>query len=249
MSEPHRETIDIEALAGEYVLGLLDPAAAAELEARMETEPALKAAVGRARERFLEIDLSARPAPVPHDMWERISRELDAKPATTGADNVVSLDARRRNSARAGASSGFWRGFAAAAAAAAVLAVAGIGTWSRLVGPAQPQLIVVLLDQQAQPAAIVEALAGDTVRVTPLGNIAVPAGRAIEVWTLPDPQRGPVSLGLLNGARLTTLKGRPLPPPRPDQLYEITLEPATGSPTGRPTGPILGKGFAKVPSI
>ena len=33
-----------------------------------------------------------------------------------------------------------------------------------------------------------------------------------------------------------------LPPPGTDQLFEITLEPATGSPTGRPTGPVLFKG-------
>lgn len=31
------------------------------------------------------------------------------------------------------------------------------------------------------------------------------------------------------------------------QLYEITLEPSGGSPTGRPTGPIQVKGFAKSP--
>jgi anti-sigma-K factor RskA len=36
---------------------------------------------------------------------------------------------------------------------------------------------------------------------------------------------------------------RDLPGPGPDQLFEITLEPRTGSPTGRPTGPILYKGL------
>jgi len=33
-----------------------------------------------------------------------------------------------------------------------------------------------------------------------------------------------------------------LPDTVADQLFEITLEPATGSPTGRPTGPVLFKG-------
>jgi anti-sigma-K factor RskA len=28
-----------------------------------------------------------------------------------------------------------------------------------------------------------------------------------------------------------------------DQLFEITLEPRSGSPTGRPTGPIIAKGL------
>jgi anti-sigma-K factor RskA len=29
-----------------------------------------------------------------------------------------------------------------------------------------------------------------------------------------------------------------LPPLEPNQLFELTLEPATGSPIGKPTGPI-----------
>ena len=46
----------------------------------------------------------------------------------------------------------------------------------------------------------------------------------------------------MNQARTLTLSLKDLPPPKPDQLFELTLEPATGSPTGRPTGPILFKG-------
>ncbi len=58
---------------------------------------------------------------------------------------------------------------------------------------------------------------------------------------------GPVSLGLVDGASSTRLDAPNLPRPKDAQLYEITLEPAGGSPTGRPTGPILAKGFAKLP--
>lgn len=36
-------------------------------------------------------------------------------------------------------------------------------------------------------------------------------------------------------------------PARSQQLYEITLEPEGGSPTGRPTGPVLMKGLATTP--
>ena len=69
-----------------------------------------------------------------------------------------------------------------------------------------------------------------------------PAGRALQVWTLPSRERGPVSVGLMDQARTLQLSLKDLPPPGPDQLFEITLEPATGSPTGRPTGPVLFKG-------
>ena len=69
----------------------------------------------------------------------------------------------------------------------------------------------------------------------------------MQVWTLPSQDMGPVSLGLLDAARSAVLDGPDLPQPREDQLYEITVENEGGSPTGRPTGPILVKGFAKLP--
>ena len=43
-----------------------------------------------------------------------------------------------------------------------------------------------------------------------------------------------------------SLRAPPLPEAQDTQLYEITLKQAGGFPTGRPTGPILGKGFAKL---
>jgi anti-sigma-K factor RskA len=68
----------------------------------------------------------------------------------------------------------------------------------------------------------------------------------MQVWTLPSREMGPMSLGLLEDAHSATLRGPALPRPQDAQLYEITLEQAGGSPTGRPTGPILAKGFAKL---
>ena len=62
------------------------------------------------------------------------------------------------------------------------------------------------------------------------------------MWTLPSRERGPVSVGLMSRAQTLQLSLKDLPAPKPDQLFELTLEPATGSPTGRPTGPILFKG-------
>ena len=61
---------------------------------------------------------------------------------------------------------------------------------------------------------------------------------------MPSRERGPVSVGLMDQARTLQLSLKDLPPPGPDQLFEITLEPAGGSPTGRPTGPVLMKGTA-----
>jgi anti-sigma-K factor RskA len=76
----------------------------------------------------------------------------------------------------------------------------------------------------------------------PLEAINVPPDRALEIWTLWDRAVGPRSIGLINEARTLRLNLENLPKPAPNQLFEITLEPKTGSPTGRPTGPILMKG-------
>jgi anti-sigma-K factor RskA len=67
------------------------------------------------------------------------------------------------------------------------------------------------------------------------------------VWTQPDPEAGPVSLGLLRQIRGQTLEAFDLPPPAPDQFYAVSVEPETGSPTGLPTGPVIATGLAKVP--
>jgi anti-sigma-K factor RskA len=80
----------------------------------------------------------------------------------------------------------------------------------------------------------------------PLKGFEVPAGKAIEIWTLWDRAIGPRSIGLISTTRGAKLDLTKLPR-QPGQLFEMTLEPATGSPTGRPTGPILTKGNATVP--
>ena len=70
----------------------------------------------------------------------------------------------------------------------------------------------------------------------------MPEGRALQVWTLQDRDVGPISVGLIPDAQSIGLAIDSLPPTQADQLFEITLEPETGSPTGRPTGPISVQG-------
>lgn len=236
---------DLDLLAATYAAGLMDEVSAGAFEARCAAEPVAAAALKAARERFLELDVAAAPVTPSSGLWPRIEAGLGEHP------RVASLAARRAarsetSTARGGISgSGFWRGFAAASLVAALAAGA---VWATL-WPAPPRLVVVLLNAEAKPVSIVEAYAGQRIRVVPLGRIEVPTGRTLQVWTLPDPATGPVSMGLMPAVTATTLEGPPLPAPKPDQLYEITLEPAGGSPTGRPTGPIIGKGFARAPAI
>lgn len=112
----------------------------------------------------------------------------------------------------------------------------------------EPVVLVVLQTPDNTTGAVFEAFADNSVKIIPLADFEVPQDKIMQVWTLYDASVGPVSLGTLSSAEVTTLKGQKLPVPAADQLYEITLEPRPGSPTGKPTGPILVKGFAKRPA-
>lgn len=230
-----------EMLARDYVLGLLSEEEAAAIEELLAEDETLRENIETLRERLLELDAAAAPDMVPENLWPRIERKLD----DSGDRRIVPL--RRTKPGDGHKQSNYWKGFTTAALAASLLFAALVGAFLTLVPPQEPVVIAVLVDDDANPGVIVEAFGEDRVRIVPLVDIPVPADRALEVWTLPDPETGPVSLGLLPASAEASLAGFDLPRPDAEQLYEITLEPATGSPVGRPTGPVLFKGFAKIP--
>jgi anti-sigma-K factor RskA len=228
---------NIEELADEYVFGLLDADETAQVEDEIANNEALKRAVASSRERFLPLDSSVTPMHVEERVWRAVQSRLSDDPAVS--TTFVRSANDNRNSVNR------WRVAALSAAAASILLAIGLG-WS-LNRTVDPIVIAVLLDDAGSVQAIVEDFGNENARVRLLNHVTIPAGKAIQVWTLPSQEMGPVSLGLLEGGQSTQLKGPDLPKPRGEQLYELTLEPAGGSPIGRPTGPILSKGYAKIP--
>ncbi len=235
MSESERTPTE---RADDYVLGLLDDAALGDFEAEAETSKALRAAIAASRDRFLELDLAGRTEPVTTDLWSRIEASLE------GAQNAAPELSAKPTNANDNSLSRWKRTAFAGIAAAAVLAVA-LG-YVALDRP-RPEVIAVLVDDKGAPLVLVEDFGHTNARITPLGDYTAPPDKSMQVWTLPNKEMGPTSLGLLDAWRTATLGSRALPVPHEEQLYEITLEQPGGSPTGRPTGPILVKGFAKVP--
>ncbi|MCZ7853561.1 MULTISPECIES: anti-sigma factor [Agrobacterium] len=227
---------DIPDLADDYVLGLLDALEAEAIEAALVHDDALRAAVSRSRERFLPLDTTVEPAAIKDDLWEKIETRLLPQTGAAYATSPKTANDNRSNS---------WRGIALSAIAASFLLAAGLAF--SLTRPIDPLVIAVLLDENGQVKAVVEDFGNEKATVRMLADFAVPRDKTIQLWTLPSKEVGPVSLGLIEGVRSAKLEGPALPAPRSDQLYEITLEQAGGSPTGRPTGPILAKGFARMP--
>ena len=223
---------DNKALAGEYVLGLL------EGEAKMTVERRISSDADFARE---------------VEAWRsRLGRLRRHRGAARGQRHLVGPHRGRSRGPAAQAPetpslwSRFWNNLPALRVAtlgttfAALLLAVGLGFAIRAANQ-QPVMVAVLVDGN-RTGAVVHTFADGRVVLLPLTQIDVPPGRAIEVWTLPSRERGPVSVGLMSRAQTLQLSLKDLPPPKPDQLFELTLEPATGSPTGRPTGPILFKG-------
>ncbi|MGV1917785.1 anti-sigma factor [Rhizobium sp. 22-785-1] len=227
---------DIPNLADDYVLGLLDTNEAREIEHAMERDPEMRAAIAASRDRFLPIDLSATPQPVSADLWQRIEAAL---PSQDNHSPVTVRQVANDNSARR------WK-FATFASLAATLLMA-VGLFYTLTRSVEPLVIAVLVNDKGDILAVVEDFGNEEASVRLLADFAIPRDKTIQVWTLPSRDVGPVSLGLLDDGRSSSLQAPSLPKPRADQLYELTLEQSGGSPTGRPTGPILAKGFARMP--
>ncbi|WP_293948738.1 anti-sigma factor [Sneathiella sp.] len=224
-------------LADEYVLGLLEPLEAEAVETEMQTNIELAKAVGHARDRFLPLDMTAPEAVLRDGFAETVKQSLDADPGPeTRAPKVVPMTTRGKKSSWLSRQV-FWP--AAAAAAIGII----IGSYLPFNKP-DPVVVAVLLDANGVAQAIVEDYGNSTAQIRFVSDVDVPADKTLQLWTLPSPETGPVSLGILPGVRPAVVDGPDLPQPKPQQLYEVTLEPLGGSPTGKPTGPILGKGLA-----
>ncbi|HSH49630.1 MAG TPA: anti-sigma factor [Halomonas sp.] len=222
------EPDDLHALAGEYVLGTLSMAEREAFEARLVNDPELQKAVAAWEERFFPYTAIVDPVTPSDYLWPRIERSLKASAARSPAS------APRRRWVQ---SLPFWRGVAGAGLAAAL--AMGVMLTNITPAPATPEYMVVLLAPQTQSAGwVVQAANRQEIQLIPLGAFEVPEGKALEFWTKADDWQAPVSLGLVEPGQPLRLRLDQLPPLENNQLFELTLEDDTGSPTGLPTGPI-----------
>ena len=211
------------ALASEYVVGTLQGAARRRFQRWMMESARLRRQVWYWERRLQTFNESVVPVAPPKQAWAQIEKRLFPADAQQGRQSVK-----------------LWR-WATGLALSALLVVL---VWTPFVGPTSaPAYLGVVQNQQAQPLWLVDA-SEQTRQLTlkALPALASPdAGHAFELWLLPQ-DKVPLSLGLLptDGAELrVTLT--------PDQLQAllhsrhlaISIEPAGGSPTGQPTGPVV----------
>jgi anti-sigma-K factor RskA len=223
-----------ERLAAEYVLGTLRGPARRRFEALLPAHPALRQAVAQWQARLLPLHAGVEPVTPSRTVWPAIQARLFGPPESAAGPAAASAPGWWQRLA-------LWRGAAAFATVAAI----GLGVLLSQPQPAAPPLVIVLNAnpdaQGVQPVSFVASVTPDgrALVLKPLGGVPLDAGRALELWAVPG-TGAPRSLGLVNGDRATTvLRTRLL---EGTAAFAVSIEPAGGSPTGAPSGPIVSVG-------
>lgn len=239
------DRLELDALAGEFVLGSLSERERRDADLRLETDPDFARLVADWRRRLAPLDDSVPPVAPPADLFARIEAQIEAVvapvPPAVSMSPASDLLLRRLNR---------WRAAALAAAATSTALAASLA--ALLLAPlpeAEPvvagqKYLAVVNRDGAQPAIVVSVdIVTGIVSLRDLGA-EQPADRSLEVWYLAgDGSRPPLSLGVLaDSADITHLPVRDADYGRTDAAIAITLEPKGGSPNGDPTGPVVYSG-------
>lgn len=225
------ELSPIEALAADYVLGQLDQSERSAVAARLQREPALRAAVEAWERRLAPLaDLTPTVAPSA-DLFAAIEAKIGARSQGAADGNVVDLTRRLQR----------WRtatGLAGALAASLVIALA-VREIDR--PPSAGNLVAVLQKDAASPAFVLTvdlSAKSFTVRsVAPERQ----AEKSYELWLVSDKLPAPRSLGLVGQSEFDTrraLTGYDAAVIA-NATFAVSVEPKGGSPTGQPTGAVV----------
>ena len=214
---------ELTVLAGEYVLGTLPRDEAAQLAREAAADPAVADAIAVWERELLPLALQVAPVTPPATLWPRIEATAHGTPLRPAAPA----------NAPSSRSLGLWRG-AAAAGFLLAASIAGIAVLQRSPAPVPVAVLAPLGARQA--AFVMQALRDGGLTIVPISPAAVPAGRDLELWSLAAGAKVPRPIGVLPASGLTLAAGRV--PGGAVQIL-VSLEPAGGSPTGLPTGPVL----------
>jgi anti-sigma-K factor RskA len=232
------EPPDDDVLAGELVLGVLDPEGRRRAQARAESDPQFNARIERWERRFAPWLAQVAPLTVPWQLWLQICQRLGWQPP-------------------APARAGFWSSLAVWRLATALAAVAAVALWLARPAPTPSPVAVPPVNEEAAARPVTPLTHDDgspgwlasvdrthgTVLMVPVPGKPDAQGRVPELWIIPAGQ-APRSLGAVSIDKSHTVS---VPADArmalvPGSVLAITLEPATGMPHAAPSGPIIAKG-------
>lgn len=212
------------ALAGEYVLRLLDDAEREAFERRMDSEPALRDLVREWNEQFVQLTEDVVPVTPPSVVKARIERSLFPVAATS--------------------KSWIWGWFAGGLVATgiAVGALFLVPILTEIDSPAPTLTANVAAEDGSLVIAANFFSETSTLKVSRETGGA-PPGRVLELWLITDGADAPTSLGVLPEESEAQIEVSPLLAQQlANSVLAVSEEPPGGSPTGVPTGAVLAVG-------
>jgi anti-sigma-K factor RskA len=229
-------------LAAEYALGLATGRDAARAARLVREDPEFRTEAAKWVARLAAMLVEADPVDPPHALWARIERQLGARAAA--ANDNAAMDRQLR----------LWRGTAALMSALAacfalllvfrpVEQVAVPGPVPAPVQASAPMVAMVGEDQHDMMIVANWDPAQRQLVLAVAGNMPHDPGKSHEIWIIP-PSGGPTSLGTMPdekkmrmdlAERLAELLSQ-------GATIAVSLEPPGGSPTGKPTGPVMWSG-------
>ncbi|WFP79225.1 anti-sigma factor [Mesorhizobium sp. WSM4906] len=221
-------------LAAEYVLGVLSADERQIASRRIDTETAFARLVDAWEVHFAPMAAAYAAVEPPASVKAAIDRRLFASSAAASAPGTGLLG-----------SLAFWRGLAAAALAALAVFVA-----LPFVNPSLPPPETRLVASLAADNSNVKYLAVYDAARQEVGLSLVSgersAGKDFELWMI-EGKNAPVSMGVIPAGQTARMAVTPAVQRKLAQgaVLAVSLEPAGGSPTGQPTGPVVAAGDLK----
>lgn len=243
----------------EYVLGVLDADGHSRVEQEIDRDAKAAAEVRWWQDHLLPLSEDLAAVAPPAYVWARIQEALGhAHSMSTRNDTALG------EAARSGVwtSLRFWHWFSLGASVVATACLVLLLVTPREVPlPAPVPRVEVQVPTTPAPkpsvfmtakivqdngvagwTATMDATEGRMILV-PAAPEAIASNKATELWLIP-PGANPISLGIIPTDKTASMK---LPASivaqlGPKALLAVSVEPQGGSPTGQPTGPVIGKG-------
>jgi len=214
----------LDALCGEYIVGTLRGAARRRFERALREQPRVAQRLRHWQDMTPRYSTKVEMRP-PRRVWTRLEKEL-------GLDQYREPWFRRRE---------FWAAVAALAASI-VLILAFI---HQVEEPARGLVQIAQLTAKDQSVRVTahRSRDGRTLALSASPDMVAGTNQSYELWLIPAEGGDPISLGVLGAldAHLG-IDDSQRQRMRAGATLAVSVEPAGGSPTGKPTGPIIVSG-------
>jgi anti-sigma-K factor RskA len=227
---------ELELRIAEYVLGVLDASERAEVADLVANHPHYAAHLNAWQQRLGPLTEEYDALEAPSFIWSRITHELALALPVTPAANPITP---RRSF---WSSLAVWRGLSAGALAASLVLGGVLIMQPKPANYSAPLTAALQLENGAALYTATVDAQRQRITIIPASSIELD-GRVAELWFI-SPGAKPRSLGILPADLAMSVE---IPADLQQQmsantLLAISLEPAGGSPTQQPTGPVVAKG-------